>query len=74
MPIASKRSGSHSRVFRPKQSTPANNQYDDYVYYPYYSKSTPNNDYEYQQEPGGQYEEQHYQTRATNNSAPIYRT
>jgi hypothetical protein len=79
MPIVSKRTGSQSTISRQQQSIPQDNQYDEYVYYPYYSKSTPNHDYGYRQE-SRQYEqqqqqpEQSYQTRTTTNSGPVHQT
>lgn len=79
MPISSKRTGSQQTNYRYKsqqQSIPQDNEYDDYVYYPYYSKMTPNNGYEYVQEPR-QYEEQptqYYDTRTKNKSAPVRQT
>jgi hypothetical protein len=78
MPISSKRSGSQQTIsrYQQQQSVPQDNGYDDYVYYPYYSKATPNGDYEYRQE-SRQYEQQprqYYETHATNNSAPVRRT
>jgi hypothetical protein len=77
MPISSKRSGSQQTISRHQQkSVPQDNGYDDYVYYPYYSKTTPNGGYEYRQE-SGQYEEQprqYYETPTTNSSAQVHRT
>jgi hypothetical protein len=76
MPISSKRSGSQQTISRHQQkSAPQDNGYDDHVYYPYYSKTTPNGG-EYRQE-SGQYEEQprqYYETRTTNSSAQVHRT
>jgi len=77
MPISSKRNGSQQTISRhqQQQSIPQDKE-DDYVYYPYYSKTTSNDGYEYRQE-SGQYQEQPEQydeTYATNNSAPIHRT
>jgi len=77
MPISSKRSGSQQTISRhQQQSVPQDNGYDEYVYYPYYSKTTPNGSYEYRQE-SRQYEEkprQYYETSTINSSAPVRRT
>jgi hypothetical protein len=77
MPISSKRSGSQQTITRhQQQSVPQNNGYDDYVYYPYYTKTTPTHGYEYRQE-SRQYEQQprqYYETRTTNSSNSAYRT
>jgi hypothetical protein len=66
MPISSKRIGSHQTNH---QSVPQANEYDDYVYYPYYSKTASNDGYEYEEQQPTEY----YKTRATNSSAPVHR-
>jgi hypothetical protein len=62
MPIVSKRIGSQSTISRQQRD----NQYDDYAYYPYYSKSTPNYNESRQSE-----DREYY---PTNNSSPVHRT
>jgi hypothetical protein len=77
MPISSKRTGSQQTISRQQQhSAPQDNGYDEYVSYPYYSNTAPDDGYEYVQEPD-QYEEQpaqYYKTRSSNKSAPVKRT
>ncbi|CAF0873924.1 unnamed protein product [Rotaria sp. Silwood1] len=81
MPISSKRTRTQQTIYhhqQQQQEKPVvqDNEYDNYVYYPYYSKTTPNNGYEYVQEPD-QYENQqaqYNQTYTNNNSASVRRT
>ncbi|CAF0720795.1 unnamed protein product [Rotaria sordida] len=81
MPISYKRTRSqrkinHHQQQQQRESVPQNNENDNYIYYPYYSKTTPNNGYEYVQEPD-QYEDRRAQYNATytnNNSASVRRT
>jgi hypothetical protein len=75
MPTSSKRVVSQHR----QQSGLQDDAYDEYVYYPYYSKSVPGGGYEYVQEQQQSYEpqqsrEQYYDESAPDNSAPIQRT
>lgn len=72
MPISSKRIGSQQTISRhnQQQALSQDNGYDDYVYYPYYTNSTPNNGYEYSRQGSTQY----YQPRSTTNSAPVRQT
>ena len=73
MSISTKRIGSQKTNYHQQ---PQNNEYDDYVYYPYYSKPESNGGYEYAQE-SAQYEKEpaQYKTkRSANNSALDQRT
>ncbi|CAF2392355.1 unnamed protein product [Rotaria sp. Silwood2] len=80
MPISPKRTRSQQTAYHHQQqqhqeSVPQDNEYDNYVYYPYYSKTMPNNGYEYVQEPD-QYEDQRAQSNQTytkNKSASVRR-
>ena len=75
MPTASKRSNSHQTIHRQQQKQltgpRAGDGYDDYVYYPYYSKAAPEDGRNYAEE-SDQYEErpaEYYSKRAANGSA-----
>jgi hypothetical protein len=82
MPASSKRTASQQQQQRQQQqSIPEEDEYDEYVYYPYVPKSVPGGGYEYVKEPqeSKAYEQQpaedYYDQLAQNNSAaPIQRT
>lgn len=67
------------RASNQQQSSLQDEEYDEYIYYPYYPKSRPDGTYEYVQEPQNSHEyerprREYYDEYAPNNSAPVQRT